>query len=149
STFGPLSAQVALLGAFVSILGWLFLAYLEQDEERERQRAELLEKLSVPLALAPDPELYQRYSSICRGLTELAEQSDPVLRQIALLKLSSVVGQIGSLAGGTVVFAGTEGWRTVYEQLLRSPDIREYRSVAWVRSKDYWQDQPGRQSIQV
>jgi hypothetical protein len=147
SAFGPLPAQVAVLGAFVSILGGLFLAYVEQAEERERRQADLLEKLSVPLALARDPELYQRYGAICQALTELAGQSDPVLRQIALLKLSSVSGQIGTLAGGTVVFAGTEGWRTVYEQLLRSPDVREYRSVAWVRSKDYWQDQPGRQSM--
>src|SRR5262245_50718422 len=149
SAFAPPPAQVAVLGALVSILGGLFLAYLEQDEERGRRQAELVEKLSVPLALAPDPELYARYSALCRALTELAGQADPVLRGVALLKLSSLAGQLGELAGGTVVFAGTEGWRTVYEQLLGSPDIREYRSVAWVRSKDYWQDQPGRQSMRV
>ncbi len=149
SAFAPPPAQVAVLGALVSILGGLFLTYLEQDEERERRQAELIEKLSVPLALAPDQELYARYSAICRALTTLAGQSDPVLRGVALMKLSSLAGQLGELAGGTVVFAGTEGWRTVYEQLLRSPDIREYRSVAWVRSRDYWQDQPGRQSMQV
>jgi hypothetical protein len=149
SAFAPLPGQIAILGAFVSILAGLFLSYLEQDEEREQQRAELIEKLSVPLALAPDPDLYARYTAICRALTELARQADPVLRQIALLKLSSVAGQLGGLADGTVVFSATEGWRTVYEQLLRSPDIRQYRSIAWVRSKDYWQDQPGRQSMQV
>jgi hypothetical protein len=69
------------------------------------------------------------------------------LREIAALKIASVAGQIETLAGGTVVFSGTEAWRNVYERLLTSPDIKEYRSVAWVRTKDYWQDQPGRQSM--
>jgi hypothetical protein len=147
SALAPLPAQIAVLGALVSILGGLFLSYLDQEDERERRRNEAVEQLSVPLALAPDHDLYDRYLAICRGLTVLARQEDPILRDIAVLKLASVAGQIESLAGGTVVFAGTEAWRTVYEQILRSPDLREYRSVAWVRTKDYWQDQPGKQSM--
>jgi hypothetical protein len=149
SVFGPLPAQLAILGSFVSILGGLFLSYLGQDEQRERQRAEAIERLSVPLSLAPDRELYEQYLAICRGLTELAGKADPILREMALLKLASVAGQIEALAEGTVVFAGTEAWRTVYEKLLRSPDLQEYRSVAWVHTKEYWQDQPGRLSMQV
>ncbi len=145
----PLPAQLAVLGGLISILGGLFLNYLEQEEERERRRAELLERLAVPLSLAPEHELYDQYLAFCRALAGLAEQKDPILREIALLKLSSVNGQIESLAGGTVVFAGTEAWRTVYEKLLKSPDIQEYRSVAWVRTKDYWQDPPGRQSMEA
>src|SRR6516162_9524145 len=77
SALAPLPAQVAVLGAFVSILGGLFLSYLDQEDERERRRDEIVERLSVPLALAPDHELYQRYLAICRGLTELARQADP------------------------------------------------------------------------
>ena len=79
----------------------------------------------------------------------LSERADPILHEIAVLKLASLAGQIEALASGSVVFSGTEAWRTVYEKLLRSPDLHEYRSVAWVRTKDYWQDQPGRQSMQV
>jgi hypothetical protein len=147
SALAPLPAQVAVLGAFVSILGGLFLSYLDQEDERERRRDAIVERLSVPLALAPDHELYERYHAICRGLTELARQADPIIREMAALKLASLTGEIEALAGGTVVFAGTEAWRTVYEQLLRSRELREYRSVAWVRTRDYWQDQPGRQSM--
>jgi hypothetical protein len=148
-TFGPLPAQIAVLGAFISILGGLFLSYLAQDDQRERQRAEVIERLAVPLSLAPDRELYAQYLAICQALTELARKDDSILRQTALLKLASVVSQVQSLSGGTFVFSLTESWRTVYEQLLRSPDIRKYCSVAWVRTADYWQDPPGRQSIQV
>src|SRR4051812_29907304 len=86
SAFGPLPAQLAVLGAFISILGGLFLSYLAQDEQRERQRSELLEQLSLPLALAADQDLYAQYLAISRGLNSLGQQSDPILRQIALLK---------------------------------------------------------------
>ena len=66
-----------------------------------------------------------------------------------ILKFASVGEQIEGLAAGKVVFSQTEAWRTVYEELLRSPDVRQYRSVAWVQSPEYWRDAPGRQSMEV
>ncbi len=149
STFGPLPAQLGILGAFVSILGGLFFSYLGQEEQRERDRAEAIQSLSVPLALSADRELYQQYQKICRSMTALAKRSDAILRRVALLKFASVADQLDSLAEGRIVFAVTEGWRTVYEQLLNDPDIRQYRSVAWVRTPAYWQDEPGQHSMQV
>lgn len=149
SVFAPLPAQVAVLGALVSIMAGLFLSYLEQENERERRWAELLEKVRVPVELAPEHELFDHYSAYSEALTELAKQTDPILRASALLKLSSITEQVEALAEGRLVFASTEAWRTLYEQLLRSPDIKKYCSVAWVKTKDYWQDQPGRQSMSV
>ena len=147
SAFGPPAAQVAVLGALVSILGGLFLGYLEQEEERDRRRTEVLETLAVPLALAAHPDLAAHHRAFGAALTALADRPDPVLRDIAAVKLASVNAQLAALAAGTAVFAGTETWRTVYDQLLASPDLTEYRSVAWVRTADYWQDRPGRQSL--
>jgi hypothetical protein len=149
SIFASLPAQVAVLGAFVSILGGLFLSYLAQNDEREQERNDAIECLSVPLALAPDQELFAQYQTISRSLTEIAAKADPILRQIALIKLASLAGQIEGLAAGTASFTMTESWRDVYAQLLRSPDIREYRSVAWMKTADYWQDPPGRQSMEA
>lgn len=149
AAFGPLPAQIAVLGAFISILGGLFLSYLGQEEQREQERAAAIQSLSVPLSLASDRELFEQYQEISRGLTELAKRTDPILRRIALLKFASVAEQINGLAAGKIVFALTEAWRTVYEQLLSSEDVREYRSLAWVRSPSYWQDEPGRQSMRV
>lgn len=147
--FGGLSTQVAMLGAFTSILGGLFLSYLGQSDDREQQRARMIESLSVPLSLAADKELFERYEEICSNLTELSKHTDPILRKMALYKLDSVLEQIKWLASGRVVFSLTEAWRSVYEEILRSPDIRHYRSVALVRSPKYWQDEPGRRSMQV
>jgi hypothetical protein len=149
ATFAPLPAQLAVLGAFISILGGLFIGYVAQEEDRDRRRADMIDRLAIPLSLAPEETLYPLYLAYCRALTALAKQTDPLLREIAALKLASVNAQIASIAAGTVVFAGTETWRTVYEQLLAGGTVREYRSVAWVRSADYWQDPPGRQSMRA
>src|SRR5262249_15179826 len=110
---------------------------------------ELLDKVRVPVALAPEHELFDHYSAYSAALTELAKQADPILRASALLKLASITEQVRALAEGRLVFSSTEAWRTVYEQLLQSPDLTKYCSVAWVKTKDYWQDRPGRQSMAV
>lgn len=149
AAFGPLEAQLATLGCLVSVVGGLFLAYLGQEEERERRRNAAVESLSAPLALAADPELFRLYRSITDGLTGVSRQEDGILRDAAVQKLASVAAQVSALADGRVVFALTEGWRTVYERLLRSPGLKSYRSVCWVRTPDYWQDAPGRQSMRV
>ena len=149
SAFAPPPAQLAVLGAFVSILGGLFVGSVAQEEERDRRRTEAIDRLAIPLALAPEEDLYPLYLAYCRALSALAEQGDPLLREIAALKLTSVNAQIDTLAGGVAAFAGTETWRAVYEQLLAGGNVREYRSVAWVRSADYWQDPPGRQSMRA
>ena len=148
-TFGPLPAQLAVLGGCVSVLAGLFVAYVEQEDIRDRQRAALLGTLRVPLALAPEHDLFDHYSVFSGALERLAHQPDPVLRRFALLKLASIGEQVRTLADGTVVFTSTETWRTVYEQLLESPGLGLYRSVAWVKTADYWQDRPGRRSMEL
>lgn len=149
AAFGSLTAQLAVLGCFISVLGGLFLAYLGQEDQRERQRNSVIESLSVPLTLAADPELFRLYRSLCEGLTAISKHRDGILRDAAIQKIGSVAEQIAALGEGKVVFALTEGWRTVYERLLLSPELKKYRSVAWVRTPDYWQDEPGRRSMQV
>jgi len=149
SAFDGLPAQVAVLGTLVSILAGLFLGYVEREDQRERRQAELLERLQVPVTLASDHELFGIYTAISKSLVCLSSQADPILREFALLKLTSVTEQLASLAGGTIVFGSTEGWRTVYDAILKSPDIHKYHSVAWVKTRDYWHDAPGRQSMQA
>ncbi len=149
SAFGPMEAQVGMLGALVSILAGVLVSYLEQEEERERQRIKLLQQMAVPVALASDTELYDQYIGFRDALNLLAMQPDPILREIAALKAASMHQEIDSLADGTIVFSGTEAWRTVYDKLLSSADVLEYQSVAWVRTAEYWQDPPSRQSMKA
>lgn len=149
SAFAPIPAQIAVLGVLISILAGLFVAYVEQEEARERRRADLLEKLRIPLALAHQHDLFDQYAAFAESLAALGRQTDPVLREYALIKLASINEQMRTLAQGRVAFTATETWRSVYERLLQSPDLKKYRSVAWVRTPDYWQDAPGRQSMRA
>lgn len=150
SAFAPPPAQIAVLGSTVSILAGLFVAYVEQEEARERARAELLRTLRVPLELAREPELFEHFVAFGDSLVALARRGDePVLGRFALVKLASINEQVRTLAEGRIVFSATETWRTVYEELLQSPGLGTYRSVAWVKARDYWQDPPGRQSMRA
>lgn len=145
----PPAAQLAVLGSLVSILAGILVGYIRQDGERERRRGQLLAKLAVPVALARDHDLFDQYDRFCNITTNVASQSDSILREVALLKIAAALAQIETLADGAAVFHGTEAWRTAYGKLLRSPGLRRYRSVAWVRHADYWRDAPGEQSMEV
>ena len=68
---------------------------------------------------------------------------------MALLKLFTVAEEFRALAGGRVIYRATETWRKVYEQVLRTPGIGYYRSVAHIRTEDYWRDIPGERSMQL
>ncbi len=150
SAFAPPQTQIAFLGSTVSILAGLFVAYVEQEDLRERLLAEILGTLRVPLELATDPEIFDHYTDFGSSLITLVRSKDePVLQRFALLKLASINEQVRTLAEGRIIFSGTETWRTVYEQLLQSPGLGTYRSVAWVKARDYWQDAPGRQSMRL
>lgn len=145
----PLEAQLGMLGGLVSILAGLLLNYTDQEADRDERVTEILQRLGVPLALAADRQIYKQYVGLCEALARLAMQRDPILRDIAAMRAASMQNEIDELADGTIVFTGTEAWRTVYEKLLRSPDVPEYQSVALVRTKDYWQDEPGRNSLAI
>src|SRR3954469_20559134 len=80
STFAPESAQIAVLGSTVSILAGLFVAYVEQEDSREKSQAELLATLGVPLEVAKDPGLFEHYAAFGNSLLALARRKDePVL----------------------------------------------------------------------
>ena len=107
------------------------------------------EEPTDPQSLPHAPELLVAQHTLTHYIRELGQQSDEILREAAMLKLVSIQDEVRALADGKVSFSATEGWRTLYERLLRSPDVQSYRSVAWVRSEDYWRDAPGQRSMQL
>ena len=77
--FAPVTAQLAVLGSLISILGGLFISYIEQETERDQRRNEVLEKLTVPLALARDAELFDQFKAYCKEMSDLSNMADPIL----------------------------------------------------------------------
>src|SRR3954452_11634081 len=103
STFAPEPAQIAVLGSTVSILAGLFVAYVEQEDVREKSRNELLGTLRLPLELAREADLFEHYVDFGHSLVALARRSEePVLHKFAVVKLDSINEQVRRLAEGRI-----------------------------------------------
>jgi hypothetical protein len=107
------------------------------------------EIMSTALGLAADRDIYSRYCVLADGLAMVGQRKDSIFRQLALEHLDEVVRRSEIIAEGQFTFEGTEAWRIAYERLLRSPGLHLYRSVAWIKHADYWQDEPGRKSMAI
>lgn len=144
----PVNLQVAALavvgGSTVSFLVILF--YLRAVE---RGILSKLADLPIPFALASEPGLLPTYRRLANAMVTLASQSDPLLRELANWKLAAMVEEVEGLAHGSISFTATETWRSTYQKLLLTLKVQSYFSVAWVRSSDYWNDPPGRQSMML
>jgi len=142
---GTLTAagQLTAIGVLVSVLlgiGW---------ECWYRLRARQLSLLETPFYLAHDTEVFEHYRRLSQSLLAISHYRDPIFRSVALEQIADIAQRVSQIADGTLVFEGTETWRIVYEKLLRSPGLYLYRSVAWVKTANYWQDEPGRKSMAV
>ena len=143
----PMVDRLLLCLAVASILvAVIFLVFRAVRTEPELSEPSLLE---TPLRLARDEEVFDRYQEISRSLMRISWQNDPIYRELALQQLSGVSDGLSRLASGEITFRDTEVWRLAYEQLLRSPGLYQYRSVSWMTTDSYWQDEPGRQSLKL
>ena len=129
-----LSAAIGLLLKTIAVV---------RSEPRQPQLLGLL------LDLARDPEVSSLHSRIAEALKKTSARSDPTFRQLALSRLCGIASDCELLGKGQVAFTSTESWRVVYEELLRSPGLHIYRSVAHIETAHYWQDGPGQQSTQL
>lgn len=148
-TFAPDSVQISIIGAYVSILAGLLLAFLEQDAKRDRQLHLLFQQLGLHRQIAQDSMVFQKYEKIVRGIAETLEINDPLFYELALNQLSTLGETTDLLSQGRIEFKETEAWRTVYEKALRLHDVTHYYSVALIETDSYWQDEPGKASIEL
>jgi hypothetical protein len=152
------SGAVILLAVFsstmlvIAVVGLLAVACLAMTWEVYRQ-GRLgrggTHLLDTPLFLAHHADFFERYRAISYSLLRMCQNSDTVYRSTVLEQLEQISDHIARLADGTIVYEGTETWRIAYENVLRSHGIYLYRSVAWVKTPRYWQDEPGRQSMRL
>jgi hypothetical protein len=140
----PGSAVTVIVGLLVCLFAAASTHGSRSDSESPESN--LFEKL---LRLARDEEVSARHIALLESHLTISRNQDPIYREIAVEQLQDVVHRADSIAAGVFVFEGTETWRIVYERLLRSPGLHLYRSVAWVKNANYWQDEPGRKSMAV
>ncbi|MBI3464113.1 MAG: hypothetical protein HY000_13810 [Planctomycetes bacterium] len=145
STWASPLGQVCILGLLWSLsigLTWECLARLRDSPAG-------LGFLETPFFLSHDTQIFEHYRQIAQKLLTVSQRPDPIYRDVALARLAHLSEEIAVVAAGTLVYAGTETWRIAYEKLLRYPGLFLYRSVAWVQNQNYWQDEPGRQSMRL
>ncbi|REJ87057.1 MAG: hypothetical protein DWQ34_25955 [Planctomycetota bacterium] len=132
------------------LLGILLVAVLALLWFRESsQDASGLEHFATSLALAKDEDVMGLYTRLCDSLKKISEHNDPILRDLAIHRTEQSAATLEAVAEGRIVFVGTETWRVAYERLLRSPGLHLYRSVAVIETSTYWQDEPGKRSLQL
>jgi hypothetical protein len=129
-----------LCGAFALILHLIFVVRAQPRQP---------ELLQILLDLSSDRELAKVHSSLASALRNIASRTDPIFRQLADYRLNADLRECQLLGDGRVEFPSTESWRVVYEELLRSPGLYLYRSVAYIETAHYWQDGPGQQSTKL
>ena len=142
-------ASTRLLMAYLAVIVLGLLAATVAVWRRMRLISEEDGLLAIPLELANDRQMLNLHWSLSGSLRDIGANRDPVFRDLALGRARQLEVELGEIAKGRIVFAGTERWRMAYERLLRSPGLHLYRSVAVIRTAHYWQDEPGRQSIVV
>ena len=81
-------------------------------------------------------EMIEAIANELRQLNRSHAFQSEVFRKQALLRLHNKLAEITDLAAGKLVFTSTETWRTVYQQVLESANVRRYLSVALIRSAD-------------
>ncbi|MEM7317290.1 MAG: hypothetical protein AAF497_29540, partial [Planctomycetota bacterium] len=83
-----------------------------------------------------------------RALQKQADSQHPELIRHIALRLDTWNDELAQLGQGRIAFSATETWRTIYERVLSRCQVRRYLSVALIRSDSYWQDLPGRASLE-
>ncbi len=139
---GQLLLFVVLL---LSVLCGQGVRLLRTRNEPERFPAAIAQLLN----LARDAEIAEVHSKLVESLEKLSQLRDPIFRQLATERLDGLVKQAQVLSEASIEYASTESWRVAYEQLLRSPGLHLYRSVAHIESVHYWRDGPGTQSTRL
>lgn len=143
------STQVAILGILFCVFAGVVLSRLEMSRQNASQLDSVIRALPVPFTLATEPRLYGEYVKIADALTKIVKHNDLLFHDLCRARVESMANELTTLAKSEVVFDATETWRTAYQRVLETMRVKTYYSVAWVRSSDYWNDVPGRQSMRL
>ncbi len=137
-----LTTQIALVTALLILVLWGIIR-IQTSISRTRSFSGKVETL---LEIAKDTDVAAAHDAISASLLKIASNPDPIYRPLALQSLRRITNKCSRLSDGIIEYSSTETWRVVYEELLRSPGLHLYRSVAYIETAHYWQDGPGRQS---
>ncbi len=143
--FAPPAWLNVVVGLLACVLLGVAIELLRRTDRSDGQG----ETVQLLLSLARDDEISDLHRELAQSLLAISERRDPIYRQSALEQLEELAEGLCMLGEGRIEFMTTESWRLAYEELLRSPGLYQYRSVAHVETPHYWQDGPGQLSTRL
>lgn len=146
--YAPLPMQIAFMGAMLSLLVGLTLSQYQQGQ-RQNGHQTSDDLLQTTFRLAADKDISQSYHAVGATLLNAGQFHDPIYRAETLRRLGQLAEELRPIGEGRIHFEDGQRWRLAYEELLRSPGLHTYRSVSVVDSEAYWQNEPGRRSMQL
>lgn len=147
--FGSVPIQISVLGCFASIVAGLIVGFMTDVERLGTELKQGMQDLGLLQTVAANPTLSDSYSMIAESLCAVGNVQNPIFSALAEERVTDLGRAFERLAAKELVYVGTEAWRNAYADVLTQSDLSKYRSVSWVRSLNYWQDQPGQQSLAV
>ncbi len=145
--FAPAAAQFLFIGTLLSIVVSVAIpAYFRQMQQSPTEQPDVI---YTALRLASDRDLSANYADIGESLVAAAQHNDPIYRQETLKRIDRLAEELRPIGEGKIYFEDGQRWRLAYEELLRSSGLHTYRSVSVVDSESYWQNEPGRRSMQL
>lgn len=143
--FGDIQTQMAVVGTYatviLSLIMAVFLKILSVDALMGRMH-------EISQKIAHEPNVKEFYDQTIDALCQTFEIKDQVFLELVKSKLNEFRLQlVTELAVGMISFRA-ESWRVPYQKILSQPDVTLYKSIAWVKSEAYWQDEAGRSSIE-
>ena len=147
--FGTVAIQIAVLGGYISIICGLALEIFEDQNAKDQQLESLDLLIRASRRLAKDSPMSREFEKIVDGIQASSNIESELFRELAIDELARIGQQTESLGKGIITFDETEAWRVAYEKILRSPLVSRYFSVSLIRSANYWQDEPGKRSIEL
>ncbi len=146
---GDLGEQIALLSLMISILAGVGVEIVEHLRAYEAAIARAQPMIEKSRQISQDSSMAHRYHQIVNGIIGSQGITHQLFRELAIDYLELVGNRTEALGQGQVEFRETEAWRVAYDKILSHGDVMSYRSIAWVTSNGYWQDEPGQSSTEL
>lgn len=131
---------LSLLGVYLSVGISLLFIHIEKLSTLE-------EHIEIAVNINHNPRMRKFYNSTLSHLKNAEQFKNAIYCDLFSQTLDNFNMQLSRMAMGVCEFRA-EAWRRPWQQLLSQEDVTFYFSASLVKSRNYWQDKPGKSSME-
>jgi hypothetical protein len=106
--FGSLDVQIAFSGSLISLIAGLLVEAQSLQSQDQLRHFEILDAVGIPSLLPKRTDLYREFLGLRRAFANLIRFENPLLEEVAAVKLASMNQEILALSLGKLQFSRTE-----------------------------------------